>query len=431
MTRTLNIAKNRLIDTIHYTAQWGAKTLWGPEATQTGMCRLALSDEDKQVRDWFVAETKLLGCEVRVDELGNIFAIYPGKKQGAPIGIGLHLDTQPTGGRYDGILGVLAGLEVLRTLKDNDYVPEYPIAVVDWMNEEGARFPRLLMALAVWAGNFTKEDTYAETLVLDTKPVTVLHELERIGYKGTTPVLHTANPLAAHFELHIEQGPVLENEQKRVGIVTGVQAYVWNKVKVYGKAQHTGTTPLAHRRDALLTAAQMMVKANEIAAAEGGLALVGIVTVGPALANVIPEECEFILDVRHVEDRGMKAIVDACKKEFATIAEAGNRSATAKPLLVAWEHIYTLDAVNFAPECILCVREAAAEVCGDLVREIVLGAGHDLCSTLCVVPTLMVFIPSLDGVLHNPEEYSTPEQVNDGFEVLLNAVLKYDLKRTQ
>ncbi len=230
---SLTIKQGRLIETIHETANWGAKGVWGPESTQTGVCRLALSDLDKKVRDWFVQETEKLGCQVKIDEMGNIFAIYPGKNQGPPIGIGSHLDTQPNGGRYDGILGVLLGLEVLRTLKDNNYTPNYPIAVIDWTNEEGARFPTSMVSSGVWAGKIPLETAWS-LKSLDVNPVSMKHELERIGYNGDVKASYLENPLACHFELHIEQGPVLENEKKKIGVVTGVQAFEWNLVTVTG-----------------------------------------------------------------------------------------------------------------------------------------------------------------------------------------------------
>lgn len=214
-TSGLAIKEGRLLANIHETAQFGAKGRWGPQETETGVCRLALSDLDKNVRDWFVEETKKLGCKIVIDKMGNIFAIYPGKNRGFPTGIGSHLDTQPTGGRYDGVLGVLTGLEVLRTFKENNFVPNYPVCVVNWTNEEGARFPVSMMSSSVWAGTHKKDDIYQLKSVTDTKPVSVKEELERIGYMGDVECSYEANPLAAHFELHIEQGPILEETAKK------------------------------------------------------------------------------------------------------------------------------------------------------------------------------------------------------------------------
>ncbi|KAK6454036.1 beta alanine synthase [Scheffersomyces xylosifermentans] len=425
--KNLKIKPGRLLTTIHETAKaFGAKGVWGPESTQTGVCRLTLSDLDKGVRDWFIDETKSLGCEIKVDEIGNIFAIYPGKNNNAaPTAIGSHLDTQPTGGRYDGIYGVLSGLEVLRTLKENEFVPNYPIALINWTNEEGARFPMSIMASSVWAENIPLETAYKLESVTDAEPVTVEHELKRIGYLGPNKASYKTNPIKAHFEIHIEQGPVLEDEKKLIGIVTGVQSYAWYKVRVFGKAQHTGTTPLAARSDALLATSQMIVKGNELAKKHGCLFSVGVLNVKPAVVNVIPEHVEFIIDVRHIQDKGLSAILGEIKKEFPKIASESGRA-----LSLEFDHIYTSDAVKFHDDCIACVRESASEIVGaDLAREIISGAGHDSCSTSTRVPTSMIFIPSKDGVSHNPAEYSKPEDVHTGFEVLMSAVLKYDSLR--
>lgn len=426
--RNLTIQKDRLIKTIHETANVGAKGIWGPHPTQTGICRLTLSDLDKQIRDWFVKETKDLGCTVKVDEMGSIFAIYPGKNTSAPpTAIGSHLDTQPTGGRYDGPLGVLSGLEVLRTLKENNYVPNYPIALVNWTNEEGARFPMSIMASSVWSQQVAKEDAYKLESITDPEPVSVKSELERIGYLGAVPASYKENPLAAHFELHIEQGPILEGEEKEIGVVIGGQAYSWYTATVKGKASHTGTTPFATRSDALLAASQMMVKGNEIAKKHGGLFSVGVLTLGPGVINVIPELVEFKVDIRHKEDEKLKAIHADIDAEFKQIAQQSGRL-----ISVDLDLIYASPAIKFNDSCISCVEEAANELFGkERTRRMISGAGHDSCATSLRVPTSMIFIPSRDGISHHPAEYSTPEQVFNGFSVLLEAVLKYDERRTE
>lgn len=425
---TIAIKKNRLINTIHETSDaFGPKYSWGPRSTDTGVCRLALSDDDKGVRDWFVKETSDLGCEVKIDELGNIFAIYPGKNEGYPTAIGSHLDTQPTGGRYDGIYGVLSGLELLRTLKDNNITPNYPICVVDWMNEEGARFPMSMMASSVYGGKYPKEKIYDIKSVTDKVPVTVKDELERIGYLGNIPCSYEANPIAAHFEIHIEQGPILENENKKIGIVQGVQAFKWIKVNIKGKAQHTGTTPLGMRSDPLLAASEIVTKGNRIAQELKGLFSVGIMNLKPAVVNVIPNEVEFIVDIRHNLDESLRQMFDSFLEEVeVTIKEGGPKLSSTHEIL------FDLPAVHFNKTCIKCVEDSAKELFGaDNTREIVSGAGHDSCPVSSVCPTTMIFIPSKDGVSHNPEEYSTPEQVEEGFKVLLNAVLKYDELRNK
>lgn len=430
MFKSLKITPNRLIDTIHETAKWGAKGEWGPESTQTGVCRLALSDLDKNVRDWFISETKSLGCTVKVDKLGNIFAVFPGKNDGIPTAVGSHLDTQPTGGRYDGVLGVLSGLELFRTMKDNGFVPNYPIALIDWTNEEGARFPMSVMSSSVWAGIKPIEEIYLLESITGDHPVSVKHELERIGYLGDVEVDYKTNPIKCHFEIHIEQGPVLEDEDKKIGVVVAAQGYNWDKVIVKGKSTHTGTTPLNKRSDALLAASLMIAKGNEIAQKHKGLVSVGVIDLLPKVANVIPDHVEFIIDTRHVETKALYAIIEEYRKEFTNIVNNGI-AGPANKLSVEFQNITTTEAIKFNDTCIECVESSAVELFGkDQTRRIVSGAGHDSCATSSRVPTSMIFIPSKDGVSHNPEEYSTLQQVADGFEVLMNAVLKYDSLRT-
>ncbi|RCK66929.1 N-carbamoyl-L-amino acid hydrolase [Candida viswanathii] len=425
----LTIQKGRLISTIHETAKWGAKGVWGPESTQTGVCRLALSDLDKSVRDWFVGELKSLGCEIKIDQMGNIFGIYPGKNKGLPTGIGSHLDTQPSGGRYDGILGVLLGLEVLRTMKDNGYVPNFPVAVINWTNEEGARFPQSMVSSGVWAGVIPLENALGLKSI-DKTPVTMGEELQRIGYDGDVKASYLENPLAAHFEIHIEQGPILENEQKKIGVVTGVQAFEWNLVTVTGKSSHAGTTPMNTRSDAMLIASRIITMAIETATKLGGLATIGTLELEPRSVNVIPNIVKFSLDVRTVKDEDLSVIMDEIRTKAAEIAGANINSKFAKPLTVQFDNLTTSPAISFNETNIKTVKNAAVELFGEGgIREIVSGAGHDSCYTSVRVPTSMIFIPSKDGVSHTPEEYSSPEEVENGFNVLLNTVLKYDQMR--
>ncbi|GME73187.1 unnamed protein product [Ambrosiozyma monospora] len=423
-----NITPNRLVNTIHETANlFGATGQWGPNSTtDTGVRRLALSDEDKGVRDWYISELKSLGCEIKIDEVGNIFGIYPSKNEGNPTAIGSHLDTQPTGGRYDGILGVLSSLEVLRTFKDSGYIPNYPVASVCWMNEEGARFPLSMMGSSVYAGVISKQECYDFESILDLKPVTVKHELLRTGFLGETTASYKSNPIAAHFEYHIEQGPILQDEEKDIGIVVGVQAYSWFDVYVKGKAQHTGTTPLSARNDALLSASRMIVKANDIAHKYEGLCSIGTLTLKPASVNVIPEFVHFTLDVRHHLDEKLELMVKECKTEFESIAKSPNGSSS-KQATVEFSLIQTSPAVHFNEDNINCVKASALEVVGaDKTLTIVSGAGHDSCQTSLHCPTSMIFIPCKDGVSHNFEEYSSPDEIDKGFKTLLGAVVRYD-----
>ncbi|EKG10987.1 Peptidase M20 [Macrophomina phaseolina MS6] len=202
------------------------------------MSRLALSDADKEARDWFIATTQALGCHTTVDAMGNIFAVRPGRREGPATFAGSHLDTQPTGGRYDGILGVTAGVEMLKVLSENWVETEYPVGVVNWTNEEGARFPISIVASGVWSGDIQLERAH-NLCEVGGGTATMESELNRIGYLGTTPASHSALPMGAHFELHIEQGPILETEQKKIGVVQGVQAYRWFTIDVKGRGAHS------------------------------------------------------------------------------------------------------------------------------------------------------------------------------------------------
>jgi len=218
------VNSERLWKDLHSTCEWGTGERWGPGSTDVGMSRLALSDADKQVRDWFVQTVEALDCKVHIDSMGNIFAIRPGVKDGPPTFAGSHLDTQPTGGRYDGILGIHAGIEALKTMKEHDLVTEYPTGIVNWTNEEGARFPMSMVASGVWAGDIPLETAH-NLQEVGGGTATQKSELERLGYLGKLEASHTAMPIGAHFELQLEQGPILEATGKKVGVVQGVLSY--------------------------------------------------------------------------------------------------------------------------------------------------------------------------------------------------------------
>lgn len=405
-----------------------ALTISGPN--ETGMCRLALSDSDKQVRDWFVSELKKLRCSVTIDAMGNIFGVRPGKRDGPPTAMGSHLDTQPTGGRYDGILGVQAALEVLRTLDDNKVETEFPVAAITWTNEEGARFPKSMHGSAVWAGAVIQDDGYALADVTDSS-VTTKSELERIGYLGSVPCSHKETPLAAHFELHIEQGPILEREDKVVGVVQGGQAYRWYELTVSGRDSHAGTTPLDARADPVLCAARIISAANDIAHKHSGLATTGIFRLEPGSVNTSAREVVFSMDIRHMQDRKLDEMEAELRAAVDELAK-GEKPYPAKPCRVEWKPLFANPAIKFDPACIGAVREAAINAVGEeKTRDIYSGAGHDSCLTALHYPTAMVFVPCKDGLSHNPEEYATPEHCTVGAQVLFDAVLAYDSKRTQ
>ncbi|KAI0846404.1 amidase [Daldinia vernicosa] len=433
---TLKAQKSRLMDALHNTCSFGTGKRWGSAPTETGMSRLALSNSDKQARNWFIKITMALGCNVNVDAMGNIFAIRPGRCEGPATFAGSHLDTQPSGGRYDGILGILAGIEMLNVLQEHKVETEFPVGVVNWTNEEGARFPISMMSSGVWAEEIPLDRAH-NTREVGGGTATVKSELERIGYLGSTPASHRSTPMAAHFELHIEQGPILETEKQKVGVVKGVQAYKWFTVDVHGRDAHTGTTPLKSRADAMLLAARLITHSHRLATAHSAVASTGILTLSPGSTNTIPGHVSFTLDIRAPADATIDAMETDLKRDFAALA-AGNdiggllaNSTPGKPLSVEWRTDFVSPATIFHPDCIDVVRASAEAVTGSssLVRDMTSGAGHDSVYASRRCPTSMIFVPSKNGVSHNPEEYTSPEDCTIGADVLLQSVLRYDRMR--
>jgi beta-ureidopropionase / N-carbamoyl-L-amino-acid hydrolase len=407
--QNLKIDAQRLWDTLMETARFGA-------TAKGGIKRLSLSDEDKKVRDWFKAAAEAVGCTVTVDEVGNMFARRPGRNPGlAPLCMGSHLDTQPTGGKFDGTLGVFGALEAMRTLHKSDYETNAPIEIVNWTNEEGARFAPAMLASGAFAGVFTADFARART---DRDGKTFGEELERIGYRG--PEKAGGHAIGATFELHIEQGPILENEDKMIGVVTGVQAMRWYEVTVTGQDAHTGATPMHLRRNALLGAARVINAVDAIAHAfaPDAVGTVGLIESRPNSRNVIPGEVFFTIDLRHRDDEGL----DRMEARFR-----GTLAAILAPLRLAYDEkmIWSSPAVGFAPQLIECVRRAAAKA-GFATRDIVSGAGHDAVYASRVAPTTMIFVPCHEGISHNEAESTTLEQCAAGAQVLLDAVLEYD-----
>ncbi|KAI1410492.1 amidase [Hypoxylon sp. FL1857] len=432
----LKVQQGRLMDTLHYTCSFGTGKRWGSEPTETGMSRLALSDSDKQARDWFVETTRALGCNVTVDAMGNIFAVRPGRRGGPATFAGSHLDTQPSGGRYDGILGILAGIEMLTVLREHNFETEFPVGVVNWTNEEGARFPISMTSSGVWAGEIPLDRAH-NLQEVGGGTATMKSELEQIGYLGSTPASYQSMPIAAHFELHIEQGPILETEQQKVGVVKGVQAYRWFTVNVVGRDAHTGTTPLQNRADAMLLAAQLITHSHRLATVHSALASTGILTLSPGSTNTIPGHVSFTLDVRAPTDATVDTMESDLKRDFAALAAGEDigglleRSTPGIPLKVEWRTDFVSPATVFHPDCIAAVRASAQAVTGSatLVRDMMSGAGHDSVYANRRCPTSMIFVPSKNGVSHNPEEYTSPEDCAIGAEVLMQSVLRYDRLR--
>lgn len=380
-----------------------------------GIKRLTVSDEDKRVRDWFKAECEKLGCVVEVDEVGNMFATREGKRKDlAPIALGSHLDTQPTGGKFDGVLGVLGALEALRTLVDMGYETNAPIMIVNWTNEEGSRFAPAMLCSGVYAGVFTSDYAYSRE---DRQGIKLGDELERIGYKGK----HKAGAIkfSSMFELHIEQGPILEAEDKIIGVVTGVQGMRWYEVTVTGQESHTGATPMGLRKNALLASARMIDAINDVGIAHlPGVASVGLIENKPNSRNVVPGEVFFTVDLRHPDEKVLDKMEAAYREALLKIAKA---------LKVTFEEncIWKSPAVKFAPDLIDCVRTGAKQA-GYTSREMASGAGHDAAYIARVAPTTMIFVPCLGGISHNEAESTTLEECGAGAQVLLNAVLAHD-----
>ncbi len=378
-----------------------------------GVRRLTLTDLDKRGRDKFRAECEALGLTVRVDAIGNMFARRPGRDPNRqPVLFGSHLDSQPSGGKFDGALGVLGGLEVMRSLNDLGIVTEAPLELINWTDEEGSRFGHSLMGSGVWAGVFTLEKAYALT---DTEGVSVEAALDGIGYHGAEP----AAPFKAdaYFELHIEQGPILERENKQIGIVTGAQAQVWYDAVTIGQDSHAGTTPPSTRKDALVCAARIIDLVDRLMRARGedGRGTVGQLLVSPNSRNVVPGEVRFSVEFRHPN----VAEIDVLDAEFAPAARA---IAAACGVTLELTTLFKIPAQPFDPSCVDLVRQGAAKL-GYSAREIVSGAGHDAVYVAQHVPTAMIFTPCKDGLSHNEAESIKPEEAEAGCQVLFEAVV--------
>ena len=378
-----------------------------------GVRRLTLTDVDRRGREKFRTECEAAGLTVRVDEIGNMFARRPGRDPSRlPVLLGSHLDSQPSGGKFDGALGVIAGLEVMRSLNDLGIVTEAPVELINWTDEEGSRFGHSLMGSGVWAGVYTRDKVYALT---DTEGVTVEAALDGIGYHGPEPA--KPFPADAYFELHIEQGPILEREQKQIGIVTGAQAQVWYDAVVIGQDSHAGTTPPSARKDALVCAARIIDLVDRMMRARGedGRGTVGQLLVSPNSRNVIPGEVRFSVEFRHPDD----AELDRLDAQFPREAGFLARDCGVKLELM---QLFKIPAQPFDPACVDLVRQASARL-GYPAREIVSGAGHDAVYVARHVPTAMIFTPCKDGLSHNEAESIEPEEAEAGCQVLFEAVL--------
>ncbi len=389
-------------------------TMAGIGATpKGGVRRITLSDEDRRGRDLFRTWCEEIGLKMRVDAAGNMFARREGRDPARlPVLFGSHLDSQPSGGKFDGALGVMAGLEVMRTLTDLNIVTDAPLELVNWTDEEGCRFGRALMGSGIWAGVFPAELALGAR---DPDGVSAAEALAAIGYAGSEPA--TAFPADAYFELHIEQGPILEAENKKIGIVTGAQAQVWFDCITRGQDSHAGTTPPSARRDALVCAARIVDLVDRLMRARGedGRGTVGYMQVLPNSRNVVPGEVRFSVEFRHPDG----AEIDRLAAQFPR--EAGF---IARDCAIALEvtELFRFPPQPFDAACVDLVRQAAARN-GFAAREIVSGAGHDAVYVARHVPTAMIFTPCKDGLSHNEAESILPEEAEAGCQVLLDTVI--------
>jgi N-carbamoyl-L-amino-acid hydrolase len=404
--RNLRIDGQRLWDSLMEMAKIGA-------TEKGGVCRLALTDLCKQSRDLFIKWCEEAGCTIKVDKMGNIFARRPGRNNDlAPVLAGSHLDSQPTGGRFDGVYGVLSGLEVVRTMNDLGIETERPFEVAVWTNEEGCRFAPAMVASGVFAGVYDLDYGLSRA---DPDGKTMGEELARIGYDGPEDV--GGRDIHAYFESHIEQGPILEDENITIGVVTDAQGQRWYELTLTGVESHAGPTPMRIRKDALLGAARIVDAVNRIGLdnAPVACATVGMMEVYPNSRNVIPGRVWLTIDFRHPDDDVLAGMDAAMRKDVQAICDDIG-------LELELEQIFYYAPVHFEESCVDAVRQGAA-ACDYPMREIVSGAGHDACYMAAVAPSAMIFIPCVDGISHNEIEDAKPEWVTAGCDVLLHAVL--------
>lgn len=384
-------------------------------ATPAGGCnRLALTEADRAARDLFVRWCEDAACRIRIDTMGNIFARREGSRAGAaPVLMGSHLDTQVTGGKFDGVFGVLAALEVIRTLNDADHSTPFPVEAVVWTNEEGARFSPAMMGSAVWSGAQTREDAHGRT---DTASRRVDEELLRIGYLGDHPCV--AGPVRAFFEAHIEQGPVLERAGRQIGIVTGIQGIRWFEIIVEGTSCHAGTTPMDARRDPVRAIAEMVPALFDMADRHQPEArlTIGRFNMSPGAYNTVPNRAAIGIDLRHPT---ATVLDDLTRSLERTVRDACERHG------LAFSVRLELDCapVSFTPDCVDAVQRAA-DACGFASLRMVSGAAHDAMYVSRVAPAAMIFVPCEGGVSHNEAERARPEDLKAGCDVLLGAILE-------
>ena len=378
-----------------------------------GNCRLALSAEDAAGRELFMTWCRAEGMTLNFDAIGNLFARRAGLDDSlAPIVMGSHLDTQPKGGRFDGIYGVLSGLEVVRCLNEQGIQSQRPIEIAVWTNEEGARFTPAMFGSAVFTGSLPLQTALDAT---DADGISVAQALEATGHTGE---LAFERAFDAYFEAHIEQGPILEDNGLPVGIVTGGQAICWLDVQVQGQSAHAGTTPMKLRKDALFGVAQMASQLEALAEefAPKGLVTIGQLSIAKSSRNTIAGSVNFTVDLRHHQDEQIAAMEQQVQQRFAQVAEA-------RGLTLDIQRHWLSPATPFDPDCVAAVRRAV-EALGYPHQDIVSGAGHDAILLARHCPTTMVFIPCVGGLSHNEAENIFPDDARMGCDVLLNAIVE-------
>lgn len=377
-----------------------------------GVTRLTLSDEDKAARDLLARWMTEAGLEVRIDDLGNMSGIRPGTEDAPPVYMGSHIDTVVRGGRYDGALGVMGALEVIRTLNDHNIQTRLPVALVNWTNEEGVRFEPATLCSGTIAGAFTRGFAYG---IRDRNGLIFGEELERIGYKGDESLRPL--PASAYLELHIEQGPVLEAAGKSVGVVGGIVGIIWSEVVVTGQSDHAGPSPMPLRKDALMAASTMITSIERLALDRDDVTVttVGRIRVEPDTINTIPGKAVFSVDFRHRDGE----TIDYLSRELSKLGETIARN---RGVDITVERIWTSEPTPFDPIVVDAIRNGC-ETLGLSYEELWSGAGHDAKHLADLVPTGMIFVRSAGGISHAEIEYSTPEDITAGGNVLLQAAL--------
>ena len=407
MLTNIKINEDRLWNSLNEMALIGA-------TDKGGVNRQALTDLDQASRDLFIKWCKEENLTITIDQMGNIFARREGKNNNLPpIMSGSHLDTQPTGGRYDGALGVLSALEVVRTLNEFNYSTEAPIEIVMWTNEEGCRFPPAMTGSAVFSG---LHDLSSALAIQDQEGVKLGSELERIKYNGS--VACKSRPIAGFIEIHIEQGPILEMENKNIGVVTGAQAQKWYEVNITGMEAHAGPTPMEIRKDALVASSEVVLLVNSIGNnfQPGGCATCGVLEIANPSRNVIPGNCFLTIDFRHPDDDKLKKMDEKLRKTIKLIEKD-------KKVKIEIKQILELKSNSFNKSIINTIKDVTHKL-KFTNKEIISGAGHDAVNINSIAPTAMIFIPCIDGISHNEIEDIHKEDAIRGAEVLLHSLVE-------